>query len=61
MLPRVRSCVLSHGLPCGLSCERPKLLGHDDISTTAKYYVNVSADEKARAIETLELNLAVPC
>ena len=38
-----------------------KLLGHDDISTTAKYYVNVSADEKARAIETLELNLAVPC
>ena len=38
-----------------------KLLGHDDISTTAKYYVNVSADEKARAIETLELNLAIPC
>ena len=38
-----------------------KLLGHDDISTTAKYYVNVSADEKARAIETLALNLAVPC
>ena len=38
-----------------------KLLGHDDISTTAKYYVNVSADEKARAIETLELILAVPC
>lgn len=38
-----------------------KLLGHDDISTTAKYYVNVSADEKAQAIEKLEVNLAIPC
>ena len=38
-----------------------KLLGHDDISTTAKYYVNISADEKARAIDKLEVNLAIPC
>ena len=38
-----------------------KLLGHDDISTTAKYYVNVSADEKAQAIEKLAVNLAIPC
>ncbi len=38
-----------------------KLLGHDDISTTAKYYVNVSDEEKARAIEKLAVNLAIPC
>ena len=38
-----------------------KLLGHDDISTTAKYYVNVSDEEKAQAIEKLAVNLAIPC
>lgn len=38
-----------------------KLLGHDDISTTAKYYVNVSNDEKAQAIEKLAVNLGIPC
>ena len=29
------------------------LLGHESIETTARYYVNIDADEKTRAIETL--------
>lgn len=30
-----------------------KLMGHSDISITAKYYVNVLADEKQRAVDLL--------
>ena len=30
-----------------------KLLGHDDIKTTTKYYINIPEDEKRKAIELL--------
>ena len=33
------------------------LLGHSNISTTAKYYINVSIDEKQKAVDTLLSNI----
>ena len=33
-----------------------KLLGHKDINMTARYYVNVGMDEKARAVELIAIN-----
>lgn len=38
------------GVPIQTLC---KLMGHSDISITAKYYINISTDEKAAAIAAL--------
>ena len=40
------------GVPIQVASE---LLGHEDINTTAKYYVNVSAEEKQAAVDKLIL------
>lgn len=44
------SALCRNGVPIQVASS---LLGHESIETTAKYYVNVDDDEKARAIETL--------
>ena len=55
----LRSARATHWLENGLHVVMiQKLLGHEDISTTTKNYVGVSAAQKAKALEAMEDDVA---
>lgn len=55
----LRSARATHWLENGLHIVMiQKLLGHEDISTTTKNYVGVSAAQKAKALEAMEDDVA---
>lgn len=55
----LRSARATHWLENGLNIVMiQKLLGHEDISTTTKNYVGVSAAQKAKALEAMEDDVA---
>jgi integrase len=41
------------GIPIQVTAD---LLGHDSIEVTAKYYIDISEEEKIRAIETIQIS-----